>query len=101
MASLFHCGRKEPERWFMKTVRESVSILTSHNALKRLLDNYEDFDAASRLCADHCIMANDIAPLININIDDEIPKPKRSESRLVSADGSGKFADKFIDIGEG
>jgi hypothetical protein len=73
----------------MKTGRENVSIFTSHNALKRLLDEYEDFDAASRLCADHCINANDIAP--QIDIDDEIPRPKRSKSRMALTDRSDEI----------
>jgi len=75
----------------MKTARENVSIFPSHSALKRLLDEYENFDAASRLCADYCIDANGIALLI-----DKVSKPQRSKSRLTFAIRS----DKIIDIGE-
>ncbi len=75
----------------MKTARENVSIFPSHSALKRLLDEYENFDAASRLCADYCIDANGIALLI-----DEIPTPKRSKSRLTFAIRS----DKTINTGK-
>jgi hypothetical protein len=77
----------------MKTARENISILISHDALKRLLDEYENFDAASRLCVDYCITANEAALLI-----DGIAKPKRSKSksRLTFVIRS----DKTIDIGE-
>jgi hypothetical protein len=61
----------------MKTARESISIFASHNALKRLIDECENFDAASKLCADYCITADDVAMLV-----DKTPKPKRSKSRL-------------------
>lgn len=63
----------------MKIAREKISIFTSHDALKRLLAEYGNFDAASRLCADYCITANEIALLIG-----EPPKPKKlkSKSRL-------------------
>ena len=76
----------------MKTARENISILTSHYSLKRLLDEYENFDAASRLCADYCITANEIALLI-----DRIPKPKRSKSK--SRLTFFMRSDKTIDIG--
>jgi hypothetical protein len=39
---------------------------------------YEDFDTASRLCADYCITADDLAALR------EIPKPKQSKSSMTS-----------------
>ena len=61
----------------MKTARENTSILTSHGGLKRLMDEYGDFDTARRLCADYCITGDEVARLI-----DGIPKPKRSKSRL-------------------
>jgi|EndMetStandDraft_5_1072996.scaffolds.fasta_scaffold444755_2 hypothetical protein len=69
----------------MKTARENVSILPSHAALKRLLDEYESFDGASRLCADYCITADEVALLI-----DKFPKPKNSRSRLIFAVRSDK-----------
>ena len=72
----------------MKTARENISIFTSHGALKRLMDEYENFDTARRLCADYCITCGDIARLI-----DETPKPKRSKSRLTFV----IRADKTID----
>jgi hypothetical protein len=75
----------------MKTARESISIFISRDALKRLIDEYENYDAASRLCADYCITANDIAMLI-----DGIPKTKKSKSRLTFVMRS----DKTVDIGE-
>ncbi len=77
----------------MKTAREKISIFISHDTLKRLMAEYENFDAASRLCADYCITADGIALLI-----DKIPKPKRSKSksRLTFV----MRADKTIDIGE-
>lgn len=60
----------------MKTARENISIFTSHDALKRLMAEYENFDTARRLCADYCITAGDVARLIDKN-----PKPKRLKSR--------------------
>ena len=75
----------------MNTANENVSIFRSHITLKRLLDEYEDFDAASRLCADYCITTYDVALLIG-----EIPKPKRSKSRLTFVMRS----DKTMDIGD-
>jgi hypothetical protein len=77
----------------MKTARENISIFISHDALKRLLDEYENFDAASRLCIDYCITANEAALLI-----DGIPKPKRSKSK--SRLTLFMRSDKTIDIGE-
>jgi hypothetical protein len=61
--------------------------------LKRLIDEYENFDAASRLCVDYCITANEAALLI-----DGIPKPKKpkSKSRLTFV----MRANKTIDISE-
>jgi hypothetical protein len=75
----------------MKTARENISTFISHDALKRLLDEYENFDSASRLCVDYCITANEAALLI-----DGIPKPKRSKSksRLTFV----MRADKTLDI---
>jgi hypothetical protein len=75
----------------MKTARESISTFISRDALKRLMDEYENYDAASRLCADYCITANDVALLI-----DGIPKPKKSKSRLTFVMRS----DQTVDIGE-
>jgi hypothetical protein len=75
----------------MRTARENVSIFISHATLKRLLDEYENLDTASKLCADYCIDANNIALLI-----DEIPKPKRARLRLPFAVRS----DNAIDIDE-
>jgi hypothetical protein len=72
----------------MKTARENVSIFRSRAVLKRLLDEYESFDSARRLCADYCINANDIALLIS-----EIPKPEGLKSRLTFAVRSGKTID--------
>jgi hypothetical protein len=72
----------------MKTARENVSISRSRAVLKRLLDEYESFDSARRLCADYCINTNDIALLIG-----EIPKPERLKSRLTFAVRSGKTID--------
>jgi hypothetical protein len=63
----------------MKTAREIISIFIPRDALKRLMIEYEEFDTASRLCADYCITADDLAALIR-----EIPKPKRSKSSLTS-----------------
>jgi hypothetical protein len=75
----------------MKTAREKKSTFTSHDALKRLLDEYGNFDTASRLCADYCITADDVSMLI-----DGIPKPrKKSKSRLTLV----MRTDKTIDIG--
>jgi hypothetical protein len=75
----------------MKTAKEKISIVTSHYALKRLLATYENFDTARRLCADYCITADEIALLTN-----EIPKPKKSKSRLTFV----MRADKIISIGK-
>jgi hypothetical protein len=61
----------------MRTAREITSIFTSHGALKRLMNEYGDFDTASKLCADYCITGDEVARLIN-----GFPKPKRSKSRL-------------------
>ena len=75
----------------MKTAKEKLSIFTSRYALKQLMAEYENFDTARRLCADYCITANEISLLIN-----EIPKPKKSKSRLTFV----MRADKFISIGK-
>ena len=75
----------------MKTAIENISIFIPRDALKRLMAEYWDFDAASRLCADYCITADDIDALIR-----KIPKPKRSKSSLTSTMRS----DKPMDIGE-
>jgi hypothetical protein len=75
----------------MKTARENVSIFTSHNALKRLLDEYESFDEASKLCADYCITADEIDLLIG-----KISRPKKSKSRLIFAVRS----DRIMDVGD-
>jgi hypothetical protein len=72
----------------MRRARENVSIFRSHTVLKRLLDEYENFDTARRLCADYCIFTNDIALLV-----DEIPKPKRTKSRLAFTFRSGRTID--------
>jgi len=61
----------------MKTARENVPIFASNGALKRLIDEYDDFDTARRLCADYCITGGDIDRL-----NDGVSKPKRSKSRL-------------------
>ena len=79
----------------MKTAREKISFFISHSALKRLLDEYENFDAASRLCADYCIDANEIARLI-----DEVPKRKRFKLRLTFAARPHKAVDLGEDMGE-
>jgi hypothetical protein len=73
----------------MKTARENVSILTSHGSLRRLMDEYGNFDTARKLCADYCITGDDVASLI-----DGIPKPKRSQSRLTSVVRSDKTIDE-------
>jgi hypothetical protein len=73
----------------MKTTREYISIFTSHDALKRLLAEYGNFDAARRLCADYCITCGDVARLI-----DEAPKPKRPKSRLTFVVRSDKTIDE-------
>jgi hypothetical protein len=72
----------------MKTARENLSIFISHTTLKRLLDEYENIDTARRLCADYCITGDELALLI-----DEVPKPKRSKSRLI-------LAHKIMDLDE-
>jgi len=73
----------------MKTARVNISILTSHGSLKRLLDEYGNFDTARRLCADYCITGDDVASLI-----DGIPKAKRSQSRLTFVVRSDKTIDE-------
>jgi hypothetical protein len=73
----------------MKTATENVSIFKLRSVLKRLLDEYETFDTASRLCADYCINVNDIALILN-----EIPKHERPKSRLKFAIRSDKTIDK-------
>jgi hypothetical protein len=73
----------------MRTAREITSIFTSHGALKRLMDEYGDFDTASRLCADYCITGDEVARLI-----DGTPKPKRSKSRLTFVVRSDKIVDE-------
>jgi hypothetical protein len=73
----------------MKSARENVSIFRSRAVLKRLLDEYEDFDAARRLCADYCITADDIILLM-----DEISTSIRSKSRLTFAIRSDQVIDK-------
>jgi hypothetical protein len=73
----------------MKSARENVSIFRSRAVLKRLLDEYENFDAARRLCADYCITADDIILLM-----DEISTSIRSKSRLTFAIRSDQVIDK-------
>jgi hypothetical protein len=73
----------------MRTAREITSIFTSHGALKRLMDEYGNFDTARRLCADYCITGDDVASLI-----DGIPKPKSAKSRLTLVVRSDKTIDK-------
>ncbi|HEV2667569.1 MAG TPA: hypothetical protein VG324_21820, partial [Blastocatellia bacterium] len=73
----FIADNQGSEEWFMKTAIENISIFTSHGLLRRLMAEYESFDAARRLCADYCITAGDVTRLI-----DGSPKPKRSKSRL-------------------
>jgi len=73
----------------MRTAREITSIFTSHGALKRLMDEYGNFDTARRLCADYCITGDDVAILI-----DGISKPKRSKSRLTFVVRSDKTIDE-------
>ena len=73
----------------MKTVREYTSIFTTHGALKRLMDEYGDFDTARRLCADYCITGDEVARLI-----DGIPKTKKSKSRLTFVVRSDKTIDE-------
>jgi hypothetical protein len=75
----------------MKTARETISIFTSHNALKRLLIEYDNLDTARRLCADYCITGDEVARLI-----DGIPKPKikLSKSRLTFVVRSDKTIDE-------
>jgi hypothetical protein len=77
------------ERGFMRTARENVSIFRMRSVLKRLLDEYEAFDTASRLCADYCVNANDIALII-----DKAPKHERRKSRLTFAIRSDETIDK-------
>jgi hypothetical protein len=79
----------------MKTAREEISIFIPNDALKLLIDEYDNFDAASRLCADYCITANEVALLI-----DEIPKPKKSKSKSKSRLTIVMRANKTIDVGE-
>jgi hypothetical protein len=73
----------------MKTARMNISILTSHGALRRLLDECDNFDTARRLCADYCITGDEVVRLI-----DGIPKPKRSKSRLTFVVRSDKTIDE-------
>jgi hypothetical protein len=77
------------ERGFMKTARENISIFRLRSVFKRLLDEYEAFDTASRLCIDYCVNANDIALII-----DGIPKHERRKSRLTFAIRSDETIDK-------
>ncbi len=70
----------------MKTARDN--IFTSRDALRRLMAEYGSFDTASRLCADYCITANEIALLI-----DAAPKLRRLKSRLKSLARSEKPVD--------
>jgi hypothetical protein len=74
----------------MKTARENIYTLTSHSGLKRLLDEYGNFDTARRLCADYCITGDEVSRLI-----DGIPKPKRSKSRLTFVMRSDKTIDEI------
>jgi hypothetical protein len=73
----------------MRRARENVSIFESHTVLKRLLDEYESLDTARRLCIDYCVVSNDIARLC-----DEIPRPRRSKSRLTFALRSEQIVDE-------
>jgi hypothetical protein len=73
----------------MKTVRGNTTIFITHGALKRLIDEYGNFDTARRLCADYCFTGDDVANLI-----DGIPKPKRSKSRLTFVVRSDKTIDE-------
>jgi hypothetical protein len=73
----------------MRRARENVSVFGSHTVLKRLLDGYENFDTARRLCIDYCIVSNDIARLC-----DEIPRPRRSKSRLIFTLRSNRIVDE-------
>jgi hypothetical protein len=63
----------------MKTARVKFSIFISCDALKRFIDGYRNFDAASTLCADYCITADDFASLIDDN-----PKRKQKSEKLKS-----------------
>jgi hypothetical protein len=65
------------EKCFMKTAEKHVSIYRLRAALKWLLDEYASLDSARRLCADHCITADDIVHMI-----DKVPKPKRLKPRM-------------------
>ena len=77
----------------MKTGGENVLIFKLRSALKRLLDEYQSLDAATRLCADYCINANNIALMI-----DEVPKPRRSKPRLTSTIRSDKIiSEAYLD----
>jgi hypothetical protein len=78
----------------MKTAWENNPIFTSHDALRRLMAEYENFDAARRLCADYCITGDEVARLI-----DGIPKPKRSKSRLTFFMRSHKTIDEAYLLG--
>jgi hypothetical protein len=73
----------------MRRARENVSIFGLHAVLKRLLDEYENFDTARRLCIDYCVASNDIARLC-----DEIPRPRRSKSRLIFTFRSDRIIDE-------
>jgi hypothetical protein len=70
----------------MKTAIENISIFISHGVLRRLINEYDNFDTARRLCADYCITDGDVARLI----DGVPPKPKRWKSRLTFAVRSDK-----------
>jgi hypothetical protein len=67
------------ERWVMKTARVKISSFISCDTLKRFIDEYRNFDAASRLCADYCVTADDFASLIDDN-----PKRKQKSDKLKS-----------------
>jgi hypothetical protein len=73
----------------MKTARENISTFISHGVLRRLLIEYDTFDAARRLCADYCITGGEVARLIN-----GAPKPKRSKSRMTFVVRSDKTIDE-------
>ncbi len=58
----------------MKTRRKRIPTITLRQALKHLIAEYRNFDSATRLCADYCITAEEIAALTAETM-------KRKESR--------------------
>jgi len=72
----------------MNAAREKITILTLRDMLKRFIAEYQNFDMATRLCADYCITAEELDALTK-----RVLKRKVSKSHLTFVMRSGQDAD--------